>query len=125
MRPDRARFIRLPCRARVGLAMAAGLFIARLLTVELSRSVRGLLVLVLWDDRVTLGCGAKFAGQLHRCWHLHARREMELLDLCAIALFSVASGKSNITEIALIEAGAVLGFLRFNTHPARASRSGS
>lgn len=44
---------------------------------------------------------------------------MTLLCLCAIAIFSVASGKPAVTAIALIEAGAVLGFLRFNTHPAR------
>src|SRR5262245_66640778 len=43
---------------------------------------------------------------------------MALLCLCAIALFSVASGQSSVTAIALIEAGAVLGFLRFNAHPA-------
>jgi UDP-GlcNAc:undecaprenyl-phosphate GlcNAc-1-phosphate transferase len=155
-----------------GLAMAAGLFIATLLTVELSPAVRGLLagllVLVLfglWDDRVTLGYGAKFAGQIIAvgiCMAgggIHVGNiafagvdsvppivstlitvvfligitnainladgldglagGMALLCLCAIALFSVASGKSNITAIALIEAGAVLGFLRFNTHPAR------
>src|SRR6201995_3058491 len=54
-----------------GLAMAAGLFIATLLTVDLSTPVRGLLLglLVLvafgaWDDRVTLGYVPKFAGQL-------------------------------------------------------------
>src|ERR1700704_1734104 len=54
-----------------GLAMAAGLFVATLLTVELSPPVRGLLlgllVLVLfglWDDRVNLGYGAQFAGQV-------------------------------------------------------------
>jgi UDP-GlcNAc:undecaprenyl-phosphate GlcNAc-1-phosphate transferase len=152
--------------------MAAGLFIATLLTVELSPAVRGLLagllVLVLfglWDDRVTLGYGAKFAGQIIAvgiCMAgggIHVGNiafagvdsvppivstlitfvfligitnainladgldglagGMALLCLCAIALFSVASGKSNITAIALIEAGAVLGFLRFNTHPAR------
>jgi UDP-GlcNAc:undecaprenyl-phosphate GlcNAc-1-phosphate transferase len=44
---------------------------------------------------------------------------MVLLCLCAIALFAAASGNAPVTEIALIEAGAVLGFLRFNTHPAR------
>src|ERR1700759_5072084 len=44
---------------------------------------------------------------------------MALLCLCAIAVFSVASGNTTVTSIALIEAGAVLGFLRFNTHPAR------
>jgi UDP-GlcNAc:undecaprenyl-phosphate GlcNAc-1-phosphate transferase len=154
-----------------GLAMAAGLFIATLLTVPMSPSVRGLLigllVLVLfglWDDRVTLGYGAKFAGQLiavgicMAVGGIHVGTltfgseslplymstpitfiflvgitnainladgldglagGMALLCLCAIILFSVASGSTAVTSIALIEAGAVLGFLRFNTHPAR------
>ena len=155
-----------------GLAMAAGLFVATLLTVELSLPVRGLLlglmVLVvfgLWDDRVNLGYGAKFAGQIIAVGicvfvggiHVGSLAfggidgvspgvsalvtfvfligitnainladgldglagGMALLCLCAIALFSVASGNASVTAIALIEAGAVLGFLRFNTHPAR------
>jgi UDP-GlcNAc:undecaprenyl-phosphate GlcNAc-1-phosphate transferase len=42
-----------------------------------------------------------------------------LLCLCAIALFATMGGHAAVTLIALIEAGAVLGFLRFNTHPAR------
>jgi UDP-GlcNAc:undecaprenyl-phosphate GlcNAc-1-phosphate transferase len=42
-----------------------------------------------------------------------------LLCLCAVALFAVASGQAAVTALCLIEAGAVLGFLRFNTHPAR------
>jgi UDP-GlcNAc:undecaprenyl-phosphate GlcNAc-1-phosphate transferase len=152
--------------------MAAGLFIATLLTVEWNASVRGLLVgllvLVLfglWDDRVTLGYGAKFAGQViavaicMSVGDIHFGNlafgvfdtvppavstlisfvfligitnainladgldglagGMALLCLCAIALFSLASGNATVTAIALIEAGAVLGFLRFNTHPAR------
>jgi UDP-GlcNAc:undecaprenyl-phosphate GlcNAc-1-phosphate transferase len=155
-----------------GLAMAAGLFVATLLTVELSPPVRGLLlgllVLIafgLWDDRVNLGYGAKFAGQVIAvgiCMFVGninigslafggldsvppaistlitgvfligitnainladgldgLAGGMALLCLCAIALFSVASGNASVTAIALIEAGAVLGFLRFNTHPAR------
>jgi UDP-GlcNAc:undecaprenyl-phosphate GlcNAc-1-phosphate transferase len=155
-----------------GLAMAAGLFIATLLTVQISTPVRGLLlgllVLVLfglWDDRATLGYGAKFAGQViavgicMAVGGIHVGSiafggvdvvppmvsmlitfvfligitnainladgldglagGMALLCLCAIALFSVASGNTTVTAIALIEAGAVLGFLRFNTHPAR------
>jgi UDP-GlcNAc:undecaprenyl-phosphate GlcNAc-1-phosphate transferase len=155
-----------------GLAMAAGLFVATLLTVELSLPVRGLLlgllVLVvfgLWDDRVNLGYGAKFAGQIIAVGicvfvgNIHVGNlafggldgvspgvsmlisfvfligitnainladgldglagGMALLCLCAIAIFSVASGNASVTAIALIEAGAVLGFLRFNTHPAR------
>ncbi len=44
---------------------------------------------------------------------------MVLLCLCAIALFAAASGNTTVTALALIETGAVLGFLRFNTHPAR------
>jgi len=44
---------------------------------------------------------------------------MVLLCLCAIALFATMGGHTAVTTIALIEAGAVLGFLRFNTHPAR------
>lgn len=42
-----------------------------------------------------------------------------LLCLCAVALFAVASGNTPVIALCLIEAGAVLGFLRFNTHPAR------
>lgn len=42
-----------------------------------------------------------------------------LLCLCAIALFAAMSGNVTVVEMSLIEAGAVLGFLRFNTHPAR------
>jgi UDP-GlcNAc:undecaprenyl-phosphate/decaprenyl-phosphate GlcNAc-1-phosphate transferase len=42
-----------------------------------------------------------------------------LLCLCAIAVFASASGNGTVTSVALIEAGAVLGFLRYNTHPAR------
>lgn len=42
-----------------------------------------------------------------------------LLCLCAIALFAVAGGSINVTGLALIVAGAVLGFLRYNTQPAR------
>lgn len=155
-----------------GLAMAAGLFIATLLTVEPSGPVRGLLlgllVLVvfgLWDDRVNLGYGTKFAGQVIAVglcmgvggieignltiagldsvpsWISTAvtfifllgvtnainlsdgldglAGGMALLCLCAIAIFAVASGNNTVTAISLIEAGAVLGFLRFNTHPAR------
>ena len=44
---------------------------------------------------------------------------MVLLCLCAIAIFAAAGGNTTVTTLALTEAGAVLGFLRFNTHPAR------
>lgn len=157
-----------------GLAMAAGLFIATLLTVEISQAVRGLLfgllVLVgfgLWDDRVTLGYRAKFAGQVLAVaicivlggihvgsltingfeilpesnlvstlvtfiFLIGVTNAVNLADgldglagglvllcLCAVALFAVISGQMSVTAVALIEAGAVLGFLRFNTHPAQ------
>jgi UDP-GlcNAc:undecaprenyl-phosphate GlcNAc-1-phosphate transferase len=44
---------------------------------------------------------------------------LALLCLCAIAGLGAVSGNSTVTTFALIEAGAILGFLRFNTHPAR------
>jgi UDP-GlcNAc:undecaprenyl-phosphate GlcNAc-1-phosphate transferase len=44
---------------------------------------------------------------------------LALLCLCAIAAFGAISNNEPVTMIALIEAGAILGFLRFNTHPAR------
>jgi UDP-GlcNAc:undecaprenyl-phosphate GlcNAc-1-phosphate transferase len=155
-----------------GLAMAAGLFVATALTVDLNAPVRGLLsglaVLLLfglWDDRMTLGWRPKLAGQIIAaglCMIVGGVRVgpiamgaldvappvvstvitflflvgvtnavnladgldglaggMVLLCLCAISLFAVASGNTTVTALALIEAGAVLGFLRFNTHPAR------
>jgi len=42
-----------------------------------------------------------------------------LLCLCAVALFAITSGHPGVEALCLIEAGAILGFLRFNTHPAR------
>jgi UDP-GlcNAc:undecaprenyl-phosphate GlcNAc-1-phosphate transferase len=44
---------------------------------------------------------------------------MALLCLSAIALLAGHSGNQMVMGLALIEAGAILGFLRFNTHPAR------
>jgi UDP-GlcNAc:undecaprenyl-phosphate/decaprenyl-phosphate GlcNAc-1-phosphate transferase len=44
---------------------------------------------------------------------------MAFLCLVAIALLATASGNTLVTFVALIQAGAILGFLRFNTHPAR------
>lgn len=155
-----------------GLAMAVGLLVPTLITVELTPSVRGLLlglaVLLLfglWDDRVNLGYRTKFAGQVLAAGlcmivgNVHIGTlmvgtaivlpqpvsilitfvfligitnavnladgldglagGMVLLCLCAIALFAAMSGNATAMKVALIEAGAVLGFLRFNTHPAR------
>jgi UDP-GlcNAc:undecaprenyl-phosphate/decaprenyl-phosphate GlcNAc-1-phosphate transferase len=155
-----------------GLAMAVGLLLPTLVTVDLTPSIRGLLlglvVLLLfglWDDRVNLGYRTKFAGQVIAAGlcmvvgnvHIGALMigsiivlpqslsilitfvfligitnavnladgldglagGMVLLCLCAIALFAAMSGNGTAMKVALIEAGAVLGFLRFNTHPAR------
>jgi UDP-GlcNAc:undecaprenyl-phosphate/decaprenyl-phosphate GlcNAc-1-phosphate transferase len=155
-----------------GLAMAVGLLLPTLITVQLTPSIRGLLlglvVLLIfgtWDDRVTLGYRTKFAGQVLAAGlcmivgnvHIGALMigsvivlpqsvsifitfvfligitnavnladgldglagGLVLLCLCAIALFAAMSGSATVAEMALIEAGAVLGFLRFNTHPAR------
>lgn len=44
---------------------------------------------------------------------------LSLLCLCAIAIFGAICGNRPVTALALIESGAILGFLRFNTHPAR------
>jgi UDP-GlcNAc:undecaprenyl-phosphate/decaprenyl-phosphate GlcNAc-1-phosphate transferase len=42
-----------------------------------------------------------------------------LLCLCAIAVLAAASAQGTVLTVTMIEAGAILGFLRFNTHPAR------
>jgi UDP-GlcNAc:undecaprenyl-phosphate GlcNAc-1-phosphate transferase len=155
-----------------GLAMAVGLLLPTLMTVELTPSIRGvllglvvLLLFGLWDDRVNLGYRTKFAGQVLAAGlcmivgNVHIGTLMigsvivlpegvsvfitflfligitnavnladgldglagglVLLCLCAIALFAAMSGNVTVAEMSLIEAGAVLGFLRFNTHPAR------
>ena len=155
-----------------GLAMAVGLVLPTLMTVQLTPSIRGLLlglvVLLLfglWDDRVNLGYRTKFLGQVlavSLCMivgNVHVGTLMlgseivlpppvsdlltfvfligitnavnladgldglagglVLLCLFAIAIFAAMSGNVVVTDMALIEAGAVLGFLRFNTHPAR------
>jgi UDP-GlcNAc:undecaprenyl-phosphate GlcNAc-1-phosphate transferase len=44
---------------------------------------------------------------------------MALLCCCALAILGASGDNALVTTLALIEAGAVLGFLRFNTHPAR------
>jgi len=44
---------------------------------------------------------------------------LAFLCLCAIAVLAAATGNWTVTTLALIESGAILGFLRFNTHPAR------
>lgn len=42
-----------------------------------------------------------------------------LLSLCALALLALTSGSPFVGVVAIVIIGAILGFLRFNTHPAR------
>ena len=44
---------------------------------------------------------------------------LALLCFCGITLLAAASGNVMVMTLALIQAGAILAFLRFNTHPAR------
>ena len=44
---------------------------------------------------------------------------LALLCLCAIAVFGAICGNHTVMAVALLESGAILGFLRFNTHPAQ------
>ena len=44
---------------------------------------------------------------------------LALLCLCAIAVFGAVCGNRTVMAVAWIESGAILGFLRFNTHPAQ------
>jgi UDP-GlcNAc:undecaprenyl-phosphate GlcNAc-1-phosphate transferase len=155
-----------------GIAMAVGILIPTLVTVELSPKLAGLLagvavllVFGIWDDRRDLDYRLKFLGQalaVGLCMglggiHIDALTfderfllpawigvpltfvflvgvtnavnlsdgldglagGMALLCLSAIALIAGHSGNGMVMAFALIEAGAILGFLRFNTHPAR------
>jgi UDP-GlcNAc:undecaprenyl-phosphate GlcNAc-1-phosphate transferase len=155
-----------------GIAMAAGALLALALSGEFAQPMpaylAGLLVLLLfgvWDDRVTLSAGPKFAGQvaatlLVMYWGdvgidtltLTERYQLPqwfgmpltflfilgvtnainladgldglaggttLLSLSALALLSFTSGSAFVGAVAVVVMGAILGFLRFNTHPAR------
>jgi UDP-GlcNAc:undecaprenyl-phosphate GlcNAc-1-phosphate transferase len=155
-----------------GIAMAVGILVPTLLTVDSSPRLAGLLagvavllVFGIWDDRRDLDFRLKFLGQalaVGLCMsiggiHIEAitlderlllprwigepltfvflvgvtnavnladgldglAGGLALLCLSAIALLAAHSGNTTVTAFALIEAGAILGFLRFNTHPAR------
>ncbi len=155
-----------------GIAMAVGILVPTLATVDLSPRLAGMLVGVavllvfgVWDDRRDLDFRLKFLGQalaVGLCMgiggvHIEALTldervmlpswvslpltfvflvgvtnavnlsdgldglagGMALLCLSAIALLAGHSGNNMVMAFALIEAGAILGFLRFNTHPAR------
>jgi UDP-GlcNAc:undecaprenyl-phosphate GlcNAc-1-phosphate transferase len=155
-----------------GIAMAAGTLLALLLwggvAAPLPAFCTGIVILLafgVWDDRVSLGAGTKFLGQLAAAlvvmlWGdvsigsltLAERIDLPqwvaapltlffivgvtnainladgldglaggttLLSLCAVALLAWTSGSAFVGSAAVIIVGAVLGFLRFNTHPAR------
>jgi UDP-GlcNAc:undecaprenyl-phosphate/decaprenyl-phosphate GlcNAc-1-phosphate transferase len=154
-----------------GLAMACGVLVAALLTMDLQGQDRWFLVAAgvlvafgAWDDRADLDYRIKLAGQLlavsivvisggvriHTitlddsitlpgwisvslsvCFLVGITNAINLADgldglaggttflcLCAVALLSSIGDSGSSTTLALAFAGAVLGFLRFNTHPA-------
>jgi UDP-GlcNAc:undecaprenyl-phosphate GlcNAc-1-phosphate transferase len=155
-----------------GIAMAVGVLLALLLWGHFDHMMESfcagvliLLVFGVWDDRVTLGPGAKFLGQalaavIAMLWGgvsiasitladrlmlpgwiaapltflflVGATNAINLSDgldglaggmalLClgALALLALTVGNLAVGLVALVVAGAILGFLRFNTHPAR------
>lgn len=171
-RPGPRKVHAVPVPRIGGIAMALGILAPALILLEPTPALRGLLVGVLvllvvgvWDDRVELGYGMKFLGQIVAvglCIGLGDVRieafssddrvalpkllsegltfffligvtnavnlsdgldglagGMALLCFSAIALLAAAGGNEGVTALALIETGAILGFLRFNTHPAR------
>jgi UDP-GlcNAc:undecaprenyl-phosphate GlcNAc-1-phosphate transferase len=154
-----------------GVAMAVGVFVAALLTVNLQAADRwflaGAAVLIVFgvlDDRFDLDYRLKLLGQLlavnivvlggdvriqmialdDRVWLplwvsmpltvfflVGVTNAVNLADgldglaggttflcLCAVALFSSVLDPGSSTALALAFAGAILGFLRFNTYPA-------
>lgn len=155
-----------------GIAMAAGMLLALVLSGNFSQPMpaylAGVLVLLLfgvWDDRVTLSAGPKLLGQVIAVlvimiWGdvtiatttLAERHELPqwiswpltfvfligvtnainladgldglaggttLLSLSALALLAFTSGTPFVGVVAVVIVGAILGFLRYNTHPAR------
>lgn len=154
-----------------GIAMAVGVFVAALLTIDLQPADRwflaAALVLIAFgilDDRFDLDYRLKFAGQLIAVnlvvlmgdvriqtialndrlllpewislpltvlFLVGVTNAVNLADgldglaggttffcLCAVALLSSVGVSGTSTALALAFAGAVLGFLRFNTYPA-------
>lgn len=155
-----------------GIAMAVGTLLALAVSGQFSQPMptylAGILVLLVfgvWDDRVTLSAGPKFAGQVIAVLlvmfggdvgigtiTLTERHVLPpwvglpltflfligvtnainlsdgldglaggttLLSLSALALLALTSGTPFVGAVAIVIIGAILGFLRFNTHPAR------
>ncbi len=171
-RPESRKVHTVPIPRVGGIAMAVGVLLALALWGHFDRSLQayccGILVLLgfgVWDDRVTLGWGAKFLGQasavlIAMVWGgiriasitasdrlplpdwiaapltffflVGATNAINLADgldglaggmalLClgALALLALTFNNPFVGTVALVIAGAILGFLRFNTHPAR------
>lgn len=155
-----------------GIAMAAGMLLALVLSGDLAQpmpaflaGVTVLLVFGVWDDRATLGAGTKLLGQviaalLVMTWGdvaidtvtlteryvlpqwlsapltllflLGVTNAINLADgldglaggttllaLSALALLAFTGATAFVGAVAVVIVGAILGFLRFNTHPAR------
>lgn len=160
----------VPCVG--GLAMGVGAFLPLLLWLPMDRLLVAYLVaavlmigLGVWDDRVSLSPGVKFAGQLIAVlivvfaggvtigsvtlteritipdfvalplsifFLLGVTNAINLADgldglaggttllaCCALAALGLAIGVPFVTTVALVVVGSILGFLRFNTYPAR------
>lgn len=171
-RPNARKVHGAPVPRVGGIAMAAGIGVPALLSLELDPALAGLLagcaILLafgVWDDRAELGYRVKFAGQILAVvtcmavggvgiesvtigvreplpswlgaavtfvFLLGVTNAVNLADgldglaggvalLCcgALGLLAAVGGQELVAAVALIEAGAILGFLRFNTHPAR------
>ncbi len=168
-RPGVRKIHAVPIPRVGGVAMAAGVVVAALLTMHLQAADRWFLaaatVLIAFgvaDDRFDLNYRVKLLGQLLAViivvWGGDVRIHMIALDdrlwlpswvsmpltvlflvgvtnavnladgldglaggttfLCAVALISSVTDPGSSTALALAFAGAVLGFLRFNTYPA-------
>ena len=155
-----------------GIAMAAGTLLALVLPGQFAQpmlaylaAVVVLLLFGIWDDRVTLGAGPKFVGQIIAVLIImiwggvsvssitltdrHVVPELislpltflfilgvtnainladgldglaggtTLLSLSALALLATTYSSSFVGPAAIVIIGSILGFLRYNTHPAR------
>ena len=168
---ERKQHVRaIPCVG--GLAMAVGAFLPLLLWLPMDRLLAAylgasliLIAFGVWDDRVALSPGVKFAGQLIAAliivfvgnvtissvtltdrialpsfvatpltvlFLLGVTNAINLSDgldglaggttmlaCCALAALGLALNVSFVATVALVVVGSILGFLRFNTYPAR------
>src|SRR5581483_10481116 len=132
--PDERRVHRIPIPRLGGLAMFFGVIVPALAFLDLSRSVRGLLV----GAAVATAVGAVddlpvwAGGPLTVLWIVAVMNMVNFLDgldglaagVCAIAgatfaVISLSLARPNSAAFAAIVFGAALGFLRHNFFPAR------